>query len=95
MPREQFVEPSTGSMTTVTPAPARSCTPGLLAHDPDRRALEHRAGGRIGDEVERVLPGSLGAGPDVGARDRGDRVAHGRGGPVEEFEEVVGCHARA
>ena len=93
MPREQFVEPSTGSMTTVTPAPSSLVDARLLAHDPDRRALEHRARGRVGGEVERVLPGPVGAGPEVGARDRGNRVAHGRGGLVEEFQELVGCHA--
>ena len=93
MPREQFVEPSTGSMTTVMPRAGALVHPGLLAHDPDRRALEHCARGGVGEDVERVLPGSLGAGPDLGARDRSDRVAHGRGRTVEQLKELVGRHA--
>ena len=59
MPREQFVEPSTGSITTVIVAPRRSCTPDSSLTMRTGSFSQHGERGVVGDQVERVLAGDL------------------------------------
>ena len=64
--REQFVEPSTGSTTTVIAGVASARPARLLAHDRDPGRCEHAGDRGVGDEVERVLARPVG--PGRGAR---------------------------
>ena len=87
-PRLEFVDPSSGSITTIrTVAARRRARSPPTAAEPG--AAEHRQGGRVGDQVDRVLPQH--AGPtspqSIGRRDQ--IGADGVGALVEADQDRV------
>ncbi len=67
----------------------------LLAEHAQTRRVQHREHRGIGDEVEAVLAGAIGARAAFGRAERGERAALRRGGDVEHGEEIVGRHRGA
>ena len=84
MPRAQFVDPSTGSSTTVTAASAGPLHPDSSLSTRTPADVQHREHGGVGDEVELVLPGAVGAGPAFGGAEGRERAALRRGRDVEQ-----------
>ena len=95
MSREQFVDPSTGSTTTVIGAAVGTGPAGFLAEDSDGGLVEHVQHRGVGDEVEGVLAGPVGPGPPRRAAERGDGGPFGLGRRDEQVEELGGGHSRA
>ena len=93
MPREQLVEPSTGSITTVIDAPSRSWTPdsSLTIRTGALLSTAHAASSATRSSA--YWPERSVRAAQLGAIDRGDGVAHRDGSRIEELEQRVGSHA--
>ena len=64
----------------------------FLAHHRDRRGVQHRGDGRVGDEIERVLTRAIRARASRFANQRHQRRSLGVGGRAEQREQRVGRH---
>ena len=90
---QQFVDPSTGSTTTVISASSLAAPRRLLAQDPDRQGVEDGEDRGVGDRVEVVLARPVGARPPLDPGEPGERLALRVGGGGEGREQVVGRHS--
>ena len=95
MPRAQLVDPSTGSSTTVTSASTGPVQPDSSLSTRRPGGVQDREHGGVGDEVEAVLPGAIGAGAAIAGAEGCERAALRGGRDVEHGEQVVGRHRDA